>query len=274
MDIGRSLFSVFSFSRLSIQHIRMFFLLIPMAVFSNIGQAQQAHNILLIIADDIGVDMIGAYKPLVGSNSPAVTPTIDGLAAQGILFRNAWADPLCAATRATIQTGRYGFRTGVKNMFGPLPANEFSIGKMLHRDPANHHALALFGKWGLGAGQSDPVHMGYDEFKGVLAPAIPSPENYNNYTENSASFSESSSCDQHVPASYTDAACVHTGSSSVTVYATKKNADDTIAWINAVHNQSGGVRPWFVTLAFNAPHDPIHVPAPVTRVNGTTTTDL
>ncbi len=230
----------------------------------------QPHNILLIIADDVGADMIGAYQPLVGSQSVPQTPTIDGLATQGILFRNVWVNPLCAATRAALQTGRYGFRTGVQDATGTLPVKEFSIGKVLHRDPANHHALALFGKWGLagapGLTQPDPVQMGYDEYKGVLAPGIPAGETYSNFTEYSISFHEGSGCDQHDPASYASATCVSSlapqtpASQVVTTYATTKNADDTIAWINGIHNQSGGTRPWFVTLAFNAAHTPLNAP--------------
>ena len=67
-------------------------------------------NFLIIVGDDLGVDKIGVYGE---GPSPPPTPTIDSLALEGVLFRNAWANPTCAPTRAAALTGRYGFRTGV-----------------------------------------------------------------------------------------------------------------------------------------------------------------
>ena len=67
-------------------------------------------NVLLLIADDLGVDRIGAYAE---HPDPGLTPNIDRLAERGVLFRNCWSNPYCSATRATIWTGRYCFRTGV-----------------------------------------------------------------------------------------------------------------------------------------------------------------
>jgi len=245
------------------------------------------HNILLIIADDVGVDMIGAYKSLVGSESVPETPRIDRLAAQGILFRNAWVNPVCAATRASLQTGRYGIRTGVVETSGKLQNKEFTLGRVLHLDTNNHHATALFGKWGLAGADGtvpDPVTMGYDKYKGVLGPQIlPTTDplttagTYYDYAENNSVFNENSDCDQHYPASYTQAGCVNVSTPvKVTTYATTTNATDTIQWLNGIRTQSGGTRPWFVTLAFNAAHTPLNAPPPelvhttgcATRISG------
>ena len=74
------------------------------------GVAQAAPNILLIIGDDMGVETLASYG--VGENSPK-TATLDEMARQGMRFTNFWAQPVCSPTRATILTGRYGFRTGV-----------------------------------------------------------------------------------------------------------------------------------------------------------------
>src|SRR5262245_65248854 len=79
-------------------------------------------NILVLIADDLGVDQLAAYG--VGSDLPP-TPNLDRMAAEGVLFRNVWSQPTCSPTRATIQTGRYGFRTTIGmaiNAFGGGPA--------------------------------------------------------------------------------------------------------------------------------------------------------
>jgi len=77
-------------------------------LFSSVVHAQQ--NILLIIADDYGADFSSVYTA--GNHIPP-TPTIQGLSDNGVKFERAWAQPSCAPTRATILTGRYGFRTGV-----------------------------------------------------------------------------------------------------------------------------------------------------------------
>src|SRR5690606_4193655 len=64
-------------------------------------------NVLLVIADDFGVDVFDAPE-----DSPlrARTPTLDRLRAEGVTFTRTWANPVCSPTRATILTGRYAFR--------------------------------------------------------------------------------------------------------------------------------------------------------------------
>ena len=81
---------------------------IATATFS--GVAQAAPNILLIIGDDMGVETLASYG--LGENPPK-TATLDEMARQGMRFKNFWAQPVCSPTRATIITGRYGFRTGI-----------------------------------------------------------------------------------------------------------------------------------------------------------------
>ena len=72
--------------------------------------AADGENVLVILLDDVGVDQLSVYDE--GSDYP-VTPTFDQLASDGILFRNLWSAPSCTPTRATLLTGRLGFRTGV-----------------------------------------------------------------------------------------------------------------------------------------------------------------
>ena len=86
-----------------------------------IGTAHSAPNILLIIGDDMGVETVASYG--VGENPP-MTTHLDDLASNGVRFTNFWAQPVCSPTRATIITGRYGFRTGIGRPVtnrGPLP---------------------------------------------------------------------------------------------------------------------------------------------------------
>src|SRR5215510_11866392 len=70
-------------------------------------------NVVLIVLDDVGVDLIGAYERYYVSlgrapGTPASTPAIDGLlAARGVTFTNVWTCPKCSPSRAQILTGRY-----------------------------------------------------------------------------------------------------------------------------------------------------------------------
>ena len=77
---------------------------------AQLAPCQTPRNLVIIVADDLGVDYVRAYKE--GTNPPP-TPNIDALAGRGVLFRNAWANPSCSPTRACILTGRFPFRTYV-----------------------------------------------------------------------------------------------------------------------------------------------------------------
>src|SRR5688572_8825682 len=77
------------------------------------GANAEATNVLLLLIDDVGVDRFAVY----GAKHAAVTPVIDDLAREGVLFENAWGYSLCAPTRAALQTGRHARRTG----FGDNP---------------------------------------------------------------------------------------------------------------------------------------------------------
>jgi len=199
--------------------------------------AAQNHNILLIVADDIGVDYVGAYQE--GTNPPP-TPTIDSLATNGVLFRNAWANPSCSPTRACIMTGRYPFRTLVGRWIGHftnppnvglLRPNELTLPKAF--DAANSgYAHALIGKWHLGNSFGSPDEPrtigGYAHYAGSLEGQIPS---YTNWT--------------HV---------VNGVSTPTTAYCTTQNTDDALSWIQ------GQTSPWLCVLTYQAPHIPYHAP--------------
>ena len=80
-------------------------------VIENIQETERSvPNVLVLIADDLGVEQLASFG--IGSQ-PAITPNLDSLARQGMSFSNVWAQPICSPTRATLLTGRYGFRTGV-----------------------------------------------------------------------------------------------------------------------------------------------------------------
>jgi arylsulfatase A-like enzyme len=231
------------------------FALLLTGTLSGPARAQANHNILMIIADDVGVDMIGEYQQLEGSQQVPPTPTIDSLAQGGILFENAWSNPACATTRATIQTGRYSYRTGILSGGGTLAAEESSIAEILSRDPALDYTHATFGKWGLAhrSSSTHPVETGYDFFAGRTDYSI---SDYFNWEKHTARFDVASSCEPSDPAWHGDLACVLASTRTVTRYATTINVNDTLNWIGSL--PSG--QPWFVILSFNAGHFPYHVP--------------
>ena len=192
-------------------------------------------NLLLFIADDTGVGLIGSY----GESSLNLTPRIDTLAEEGILFRNAWSAPLCSATRSTILTGRYGFRTGVGAAVPNLQPDELTLPKSI---PA--YSSLLTGKWHISTYRPDqppgrtgytPVEAGFSEFRGT--PSNFFGEHYFWWTK----------AVELVP----DSALLFPGH---TVYATTDVIDDAIQWIG---QQS---EPWFVVVSLHAIHGPYQVP--------------
>ncbi|AWG22729.1 sulfatase [Flavobacterium faecale] len=186
-----------------------------------------APNILFIIADDLGKDAISGFSE--GSIKPS-TPNIDAIRTNGLSFTNFWAYPTCSPTRASILTGKYGYRTGVKWAGDVLSTTELSLQDYIKKQTNSKYATALVGKWHL-SGSSDtfnPEVFGIDYYAGFLRGEV---ENYYSWT-----MSENGS------------------SKVVTDYATTKFTDLAIDWIGT---QS---KPWFMWLAYNAPHTPFHVP--------------
>lgn len=188
-------------------------------------------NVILVIADDIGVEKIAKYG--VGSNA-APTPNIDRLMENGIYFTNAYSNPVCSATRATMITGRYGFRTGVGFAIGfppveaALPFEEITIPEIIGAKNA------IIGKWHLhnmsnGNVDSPMLAGGFDFHSGLLAGRV---SDYFNWTKtvNGKQFAS-------------------------TNYITTDIADDAVAWLKA--NQENQ---FFLWLAFNAPHEPYQKP--------------
>jgi arylsulfatase A-like enzyme len=207
-----------------------------LAVVSTLsGQVQAARNILLIIADDYGID-VTRYYPLTDRRSttpPApLTPNLASLAQRGLLFRNVWASPLCSPMRATAISGRYGFRTGDGEIASFQPT-EFTLPEAFRARPALNYYLAHVGKWHLGGGISNPNVNGWPNFVGPH-PSLARPENYYSWPK------------------------VRNGVQTTSnVYATTDQVNETLAAIATARQLN---RPFFITLALNAPHEPYHKP--------------
>ncbi len=119
------------------------------------GSAFASPNVLLIISDDFGVDSQSLYNSSAGATAP--TPNLNGLAASGIRFTNAWACPVCSPTGGCLITGRHGFRTGVGEVVSAAAANgltaaELRLPEVIAPSSAAGRQTACFGKWHLNAG--------------------------------------------------------------------------------------------------------------------------
>ncbi|MFK7799331.1 MAG: sulfatase-like hydrolase/transferase [Aureispira sp.] len=192
-----------------------------------IVQNPAAPNILLIIADDLGKDALRGYAE--GSIKPN-TPHLDALRNSGLSFNNFWSYPTCSPTRASILTGKYGYSTGVKWATDALSTNETTLQKYINDNTDNTYATAIVGKWHLSGNNRtfNPETMGIDYYAGLITGGV---QDYFNWT-----FTEDGN------------------TSTVTEYTTSKFTNLAIDWID---NQS---KPWFMWLAYNAPHTPFHLP--------------
>ncbi|PQJ82820.1 sulfatase-like hydrolase/transferase [Polaribacter glomeratus] len=184
-------------------------------------------NILFIIADDLGKDALNGYSE--GTIKP-LTPNIDAIRNNGISFTNFWTNPTCTPTRASLITGKYGYRTGVKSVGDQLSTSETTLQKYISTQTNNTYASALVGKWHLSGNNTtvNPETFGIDYYAGFIRGAV---EDYYQWQLN------------------------ENGASSQTKeYITEVFTDLSINWIQ---QQS---KPWFLWLAYNAPHTPFHVP--------------
>jgi arylsulfatase A-like enzyme len=131
-------------------------------------------NIIVILADDLGLADISTY-----GLDRIPTPHIDALAADGVLFTHGYVSaPVCSPSRAALLTGRYQNRFGFEYNVGEggnenpnigLDANEITLAQALK---SAGYATGLIGKWHLGgADPFYPTNRGFDEFYGFIAGA-------------------------------------------------------------------------------------------------------
>ena len=118
-------------------------------------------NIILILADDLGIPGVGCYGGIYK------TPRLDAMAREGVRFEYCFSAPLCAPSRAMLMTGRFPFRTGVvDNGIGDkaTPKTETIIAKILKQAG---YVTAMAGKWHqlpLMNSAEEAKAWGFDEF--------------------------------------------------------------------------------------------------------------
>lgn len=148
------------------------------------ASAESQSNLLVLMADDAGIDLVGAYGEHAGAPP---TPHLDALAGNGVLFRNCWTTPSCSPSRAMVLTGQLPFRTGVGNAFSfegvqqEISVDEVSLADVV---APTHHRWAV-GKWHLatqtGSGAIHPLLMGFEHQVGPVANLPEEPNGYFNY---------------------------------------------------------------------------------------------
>ncbi|MBN2590082.1 MAG: arylsulfatase [Sedimentisphaerales bacterium] len=193
-------------------------------------------NILLIVADDLGYSDLGCY------GGEIQTPNLDTIANNGIKLTRFYSTGRCCPSRASILTGLYSHRAGLGYMVsnlgqpgyrGRIADDAVTIGQALQL--ANYRTF-ISGKWHLGT--NDPTQYGFEEFFGTLVSAqtfwdpnhyvrLPRGHNVRQYEEGE-------------------------------FYGTNALTDNAIDFIN--EGRKTPDKPWFLYLAYNSPHFPLHAP--------------
>ena len=193
-------------------------------------------NVLVIVGDDMGYADVGVH-----GSKDIPTPHIDSIARAGVRCTSGYVTgPYCSPTRAALLTGRYQQRFGHEFNPGPNPATKAKPGMptsettMAQRLKAAGYHTALVGKWHLGnAEEFHPLNRGFDEFYGFLGGAhsyFPAQTPRNPILRGREPVEEKE-------------------------YLTDALAREAVAYVER-HKAS----PFFLYLAFNAVHTPMHAP--------------
>lgn len=223
-----------------------FFLLLAFSC-SNIVLAQTP-NVLLVIIDDVANGPIPTFEPTGANQTKAEMPHLEELISNGLSFENYWVSPTCSPTRASMLTGKHGYKTGVldPSTSSNFSDNEYSLFQAIKDQSDTEYSTALIGKWhlgtsGPGANLDGPYTFGMDYFAGLLGGAV---------------------------TDYNDWRLIENGSNTtITEYATTKFTDLAIDWINQQNN------PWFCWMAYTGAHSPYHLPPLEMHTQGELPTD-
>ena len=216
------------------------------AVAAERGRAEESPpNVLLILTDDQGWGDVGCYGA-----TDLETPNLDRLAAGGMRLTNFYANcPVCSPSRAALLTGRYPESVGVPGVIRTHPRNSWGCldpnVRLLPTILAERgYATALVGKWHLGLDPGDrPNERGFEFFHGFLGDMM---DDYWTHRRHGLNYMRQDEAvidlAGHATDLFSDWAC-----------------DYLRTW--AARLQGPARRPFFLYLAYNAPHVPIQPPA-------------
>jgi len=206
-------------------------------------------NIIFIIADDMGYSDIGCY------GGEIATPNLDRLASEGLRFRQFYNNAKCETTRSALMSGRYHVLSGLHVQNGT------TLGAVAKSGGYQTYAV---GKWHLGADAGEtPVERGFDNFYGFYGGGT----SYFNPGPNSIRL-DCMTAGNFVSA-YPDSNFTKdngTKSRQTTFapdyYSTDSFGDNAAAFVKDAVTKHPD-RPFFMYLAFNAPHAPAEAPGPL-----------
>ena len=220
------------------------FTLISLSSFTNESDKPKSRpNIIIFFTDDQGYADLGSY----GAEG-FETPHLDRLASEGIRFTNFYVPAtVCTPSRAALLTGRYPKRSNLHEAVlfpysnGGLSPQEYTMAEML-RDAG--YSTSCIGKWHLGHKEEFmPNNHGFDQFYGV-----PYSNDMDNYYYKQIDF-------QSPPLPFfRNKQLIKSGPDQQ--FLTKEYTEEAISQI-----RNRGKKPFFMYLAHNMPHTPLHASA-------------
>lgn len=201
--------------------------------------AVERPNIVMILVDDLGYGDLGVQ------GAPDMrTPAIDRLFGEGVRLTNFYANcTVCSPSRASLLTGRYPDAVGVPGVVRQDPADTWGyldpgVETVADRLLEAGYATALIGKWHLGLSSPNlPNERGFQYFKGFLGDMM---EDYWTHRRGGLNWMFENELEIDPEGHATDLFS---------------------SWaVDYIHSREGEVDPFFLYLAFNAPHDPIQPP--------------
>lgn len=220
----------------------LFCLIVFLGAFMARLHAASAPNIVLIMADDMGFSDIGC------TGSEISTPNIDRLAREGMMFTQFYNNAKCTTTRASLLTGMYPRKNG-----NSIPLEIPTIGETMR---AAGYQTAMSGKWHLGNKPPQrPFDRGFDEYYGVMDgavnyfnPAQPDPEYKGGRVR---PFGHNDTLVKEFPPGF---------------YTTDAFTEHAITTMRRFARER---KPFFIHLAYNAPHYPLHAfPEDIAKYRG------
>jgi len=208
--------------------------------------AETRPNIIMMLVDDFGYGDLSCY-PHLGEVS---TPQIDQLAQSGVRMMQAYATPVCSPTRTSLLTGRFAERVGV---YGNYDGSNPGVGPLRDSFPpllqAAGYRTAWLGKWHQGWDVSNhPLNNGFDLAFGFLG--------------GMHDYYDATNGDHYIGGPFAPHAYMFDGFRPVKriKYLTEELTDRAIGFIREEHRS-----PFFLYLAYNAPHTPFQAPDEVIR---------
>ena len=217
----------------------------------SLAQNKNKPNIILILVDDLGFSDIGPYGA-----SEINTPNLDKLATEGMRLKEFYNNSICAPTRASLLTGQYQHKAGVGyfNVNLGLPAYQgflnresLTLAEVLKK---GGYSTLMAGKWHVGDDKNQwPNQRGFDKFFGFIGGA-------SNYYEISPKGQEKVPLIKNNESYYL----------APGKYLTDEITDNAIEFLT---EQDKEKKPFFLYLAYNAPHWPLQaLPEDIAKYKG------